>query len=504
MTDDASRDPHDDGFEVNTSTVIRSSIWSTLSSIGTFPVLAAGTIALTRILGARGIGEFALYTFVIGVISALADLGLTGSILRKGSVAAGQGDRDSLIRHVRAGTTWSLVQAPVLMVAGAFVFRRPDAYLAFVAGLLLAMPLLAPAHFAVMTSRLRLASQLRAITVVLSTGLSVGVAVRTHRPDLAFTFGMIGTNALTAAQVFAVPRQYRAAIFRPGRLTVSRSDVMFGLGNLVNGQLSSLVFTQSEVAFFRSTQAVSRGRYSVAQTVGARSTIVLDSLLGPMSAAMASAYGRGEEVLARAFRTASDFISLLLLATAPLGLVAVATLSGPVFGHGFGDIGWVAVPVTMASLFQSAASPILSAYYASKHILPMILGGASGAAVDLALAAVLVPRMGVVGAVMSALGAQLVFFAVVVGAAPSRRLRRLGAHHAGRSAVVLLFACVPAYVALLRTGPWGVGAAVALGLLWTLVGVRSRRLRGPSDLTALLDHLPRPLRRLGHLLVPID
>ena len=91
----------------------------------------------------------------------------------------------------------------------------------------------------------------------------------------------------------------RRAIFQPGRMRLSRGDVSFGLGTIINVQLNALVFSKSELLFFGSAARLGRGEFAASQSIAARVTVVTDALIGNLSYRMTSALGKGDEVLRR-------------------------------------------------------------------------------------------------------------------------------------------------------------------------------------------------------------
>lgn len=485
------------GVRVDGATVTSSAVWVALSTASVIPILTVTTIVLARVLGAAGIGSLALYTFVSALACGVIDLGIGNSILRKGMLAAGTGDPDDVLRQARAGTTWSIIQIPAIVIVGFFLLPRLDSFVVYTVGMLLAYLFIGPSHFLVMTSRLKIASQMRAISTALASAASIGVAVMTHRPDLVFAVGVVGTNLMTVAQGLGVPSRMRGRVLLPGPIRLERADVWFGLGVLLNGQLSSLVFTQSEIALFRPSQLIPRGRYSASQTIAARSTLLLDALLSPITSGLTSAFGRGEEALTRAFQLCSDAIVLLYLLTCPIGFMAVSVLSEPVFGHTFHGIALPALLLTAASLIQSASAPVVALCAARRTIRPLLVTSGASALIDLGLAAVLVPAFGTRGAVAAALAGQASFFVLLVTMmSDADGARRLSLHHGLRSSLVVAYGVVPAIAFLLVPAPWSyvLAAPIALGL--TLAGTRISAMRGAASLAAVASHLPRRAARV--------
>lgn len=493
----APAEDHSSLLRVDTQHVAGSALWSALSTTVTAPVLIVTTVVLARILGPVGVGSIALFTFVTSLAGGLIDLGVSSSILRKGMIAAGRSDVSGVIRHVKSQTTWTLLQIPAVLAVGWFLLPSDDSIAIYAAGVLAAYACGAPSHFLVMTSQLKFASQARAASTLFASASTIAVAALTHRADLVFAVGILANNTSTAVQLLGVPASLRPRLFMPGPLELEWRDVTFGLGGLVNGQLMTIVFAQSETAFFRGWQKSDRGRYSIAQTVAARSTLILDSLMGPLNAGLVTALGRGDRSLQRAFRLSSDSIALLFLATCPLGMAAVSVLADPILGRSFHGIASFALVLTTMSLLQSASEPVAGLYTAQRRIRSLVIATAVSAVIDLGIAAICVHRFGVAGAVAAAVGGQTAYLVLLlVLVPPVADGRRLALRHMRRAASIVSYCVVPGVILLLipRHLAWLVAGPLAAA--WTLAGLRIGALRGAASMTEVSAHLPARVQSL--------
>lgn len=431
------------GLRVDGAVVARSALWSALATVVSVPLLAVSTLVIARTLGPVGVGRIALDTFVVSLASVLIDLGITTALLRRGMLAAGMDDTAEVVAQAQAANTWSVAQVPFAIGIGALVLPRPDALALYAIGVISARLFIGPSHLAVATSRLAVASQVQLATTVLGVASTITVALVTHRADLTFAVGYLAGNVLTVAKVVGVPRGLRRASLSLGRIRLARGDLTYALSSVLNSNVATLVFSQSEVAFFGHAQAVSRGRYSVAQTIAGRSTLVLDALLGPLSAGMTSAYGRGDAALRKSFGLAAVTINLLLILACPAGFAVVALFAQPLFGHGFAGVTGPALVLTVASLFQSAAAPILGLCWARRQVRPMLVSGLAGSAVDLALAFVLVHRFGVEGALVACVLGQAVYFVFLLAQVQGRDERAMSMRHTWQVLLLLAATVLP-------------------------------------------------------------
>jgi hypothetical protein len=271
----------------------------------------------------------------------------------------------------------------------------------------------------------------------------------------------------------------------------------------VNGQLNNLVFSKSEILFFSPAQSADRGRFAAAQTIAGRSTLLVDALLGNLAIAMASALGRGAEVMRRSFRLASESVSLLFIVLAPITLAAVALLTGPVLGHGYQGLAGAATALAAMSLLQSGAAPLLALRFAQKTIGPLIAAGAAGALVDLGIAALLVRHHGVVGAVIANVAGSAIYLGVTVALFTRQTgVRDLAIVHAVKLTALVAYASVLPVLLMALPRTVGLWLGLPLALAWTVIALRLPGLRVSDRVISELatDVLPRRVGRL--LLVP--
>ena len=456
------------------------------------PLLAVTTIGLARLLGVSGFGRFALYGFVLSTVVGFADLGVGTSILRRGALAANDADPHDLLQAVRAGSSWSLLQLPVLVIAGILVLPSWSGRIIYGVAMALSYGFIGPSHFVVMTNDLRLSSLLKIVAISASSALSLSCASFTHRADLTFALGALGITMFTAVQGLAVPKEFRRAVFMPGRLMLTKKDVSFGLGSLLNGQLSTFVFSRSELLFFSSGQSVARGQFAGSQTVAARSTLLLDALLGNAGTALLTASRSGQEDFKRAFASLSQASVALFALYAPLGMVSAAILTAPLLGAAFTNVAGLATVLALMSMLQSAAGPLLNVRFGMGSIRPLLIAGIVGAAADAALAFWLVPPMAASGAGIANVGAGSVYVGLTVLGFRSEGADwyKLATAHMCAMAEILVVAGVAAAIELLVPPTFGFLLALPLIGLAACVALRLPHVRlEPGTLNGLFSEV---------------
>ena len=487
---------HDTAIAVTRKSVVTSVLWNSFSTLASIPILLVTTILVARILGVSEFGKYALYTLLIPLLVSLADLGIGATIVRRGALAAGNADGSGTLGAVRAGVTWSIVQLPWNVAVGFIVLHTWTAGAVYALAALWNVLFIGCAHYLVMTNQLRVPSLLNLICLPLSSAATIATAVTTHRADLVFGVSAVTSNMLAFVMLFAIPKRFRHSMFQPGRLQLSRSDVSFGLGTMINVQLNALVFSKSELLFFGPARAVGRGRFAASQSIAARATVVTDALIGNLAIGMTSALGKGDDVLRRNVVLVSETVGLLFLVVSPATLAGIAVLSEPLFGSGYSDIAGPAVILGLMSLMQTGAMPLLSLRFAQKSVRPLIIAGIVGAAIDLGLAAVLVPKLGVMGAVIASTLGSLSYIACTV--ALFRDSRAMAIAHMLRVTGIIAYSGVLAVGLLFLPERLAAALAVPLVIVWTFVGFRlpGIRVTRPEAVDSLSVSLPPALGRI--------
>jgi O-antigen/teichoic acid export membrane protein len=173
--------------------------------------------------------------------------------------------------------------------------------------------------------------------------------------------------------------------------------------------LEMLVWDRTEIFFLR--LYVSSGElafYSLAYGLASRLIVLPNIVVGPLLPALAALYGTGDgPEFQRVYRRA---VRYAMLVAAPLVAISVAIAPGAVallYGDAYAPVTWmfrVLVVVTLIAVMREVAWAALQAAGARRSIL---FGSLVSTAIDLALAVVLIPRIGTVGAIIAASSAQI-------------------------------------------------------------------------------------------------
>lgn len=458
---------------------MRGSLWTLISTAVQLPMAVLSTVVIAHALSPQSYGRAALLGFAIALTTAITGLGLTAVFLRKVALAHGGDDRDEQRHTLRMAATAYAGQAAAILIVSALLMHGwlPVALMAAYSG---CYALWAPAAVLVTaTNRGALAAQTTLVSAVLTVVTQIAVALTTHNPDLMVASGLaVATLPHVALVWLAGP----FAITLPGwaRVRLLREEWRFALMTLAGEQVTTLVFSQSELAFFGRARAYDQGRYAAISTVGARASLLIDSLFGSVAPALTTLRGRERAEFDRGVAALFRLSTALFTPLFPTALVGAVVLTPYVFPPSYGDLRVWVVPLIAVSLLQTAAQPALSAWAALGRAGGPLTAAVIGAVVNLALSATLIPRYGLPGAVIASAAGGLSYLGVIATSFRGIIGRRLCTRYLG-SAILSTVVGASIALAVSRGGShlWAaflaIPAAGTIGLLmlWAVRPLRS-------------------------------
>ncbi|BBH17091.1 hypothetical protein Back2_13780 [Nocardioides baekrokdamisoli] len=461
---------------------LRGSVWTVIGTVANVPLAIGLTLVLARALSPQGYGRFALLTFVVLLVNAVAGLGLTNVVQRRVSLDHGRADPAAQRRWLQMAQTVCTGQMIVVLAACAWLFHG-SAPLLLITGYVVLNWLSTPAAtLLTSTNQSAIVARTAMVSAVVSAAVEICLAVWSHNPDLVLASGMLaGTVPHLALIWLAGPR----AMTRPGWgvVPISRSDWRFALTSLASGQIAVLVFSRSELLFFGPTMAYDRGRFAAAGSIGARTSLLIDSLFGSIPAALTTLHGRDEADYHRGVAALFRLSTVLFTVLFPSAFVCAVIAAPYVFPAQYGDLRWWVLPLIAISLLQTAAQPALAAWSARGSADVPLAAGIAGAVIDVVLSASLVPSYGLRGAVIANVGAGLVYLIVIAWAFRTNIARSLYRTYLVTTAVATaLGAAVATGVALMfATRDPLVLAAIPAALLLSLMVLAIVRPLGAAD-----------------------
>ncbi len=379
---------------------VRGSLWTLASTVLGMPLSLVATVVLARVLEPAVYGRLALLTFAISITSSIASLGIGSVFYRRISLAHGRDDTAGIHRALQMTAVATAWQMLVVTVVGAILLHSGWAIAILAVYSIVTVAWTPAGVLLIATNRSAVNAKIVILDSLASTSTQIIVATLTRNADLSFAAGSLAGSIPPLAMIWlAGDPAVRGTRWRMPRLDAA--DWRFALMQLLNGQLASLVFSQSEVMFFPGSRAFERGRFAAATTVGGRASLLIDSLFGSVAPALTTLLGRGPEDFRRGTNTLLRISTVLFGLLFPPTIVAATVATPYVFPDSFGDLRLWAVPLIVISLIQTAAQPALVTWTAQGLAGYALRAAVVSGVIDLVLSATLVPTLGLRGAVIA-------------------------------------------------------------------------------------------------------
>jgi O-antigen/teichoic acid export membrane protein len=320
----------------------------------------------------------------------------------------------------------------------------------------------------------------------------------------AWLFGIAGAVAgYVAAYVIPAAHIWRLLRKKPSvRQPLKRQVMSFALTSWLAGVISGLVFGRTEIVFLEHYAGiVAVGLFAAAATLTDVMMQLTPLLLTALLPYFSEQHGLGaHDNLRRLYRTVTGLVALLVVPLC-IGIAAIAPVLMPlIFGAEFAD----AVPVASVLLIAAAVClpGVVTFYliYSTGRIGLLLVSNGVGLAGTIALGFLLIPRFGLMGAAWSRAVVQVSVVAIETWYVT----RRLGFAPPYRAlgAIALAAAIQGAVAYVLITGLGGIVSlvlAIPAGLLVFAIALRAFAvfpMVDPALVDTLTAHAPRRMRRV--------
>jgi O-antigen/teichoic acid export membrane protein len=444
------------------------------------------SVVLARGLGPERLGDFSYASWFTRLLEAIAAQGLGLGTVRYTADAFGRGNPGRASGFLRLFTRAQIVVAlsvVAIVIPLVLLVAPPSLRLAYLAATLTVLPLSVEGIYMRATyGAQRYDLTARASTLKMTLHLIVTAMVLHRGGGVA---GVLIAQGVVTVLTCLLQRQYARSLYTapPERLPapVWREARSFIIPLAAVLLLEMLVWDRTEIFFLR--LYVSSGElafYSLAYGLAGRLIVLPNIVVGPLLPALAALHGTGDgEEFRRVYRRA---VRYAMLVAAPLVAVSVAGAPGVVgllYGDRYAPVTWmfrVLVIVTLIGVLREVAWAALQAAGARRSILS---GSLVSTVLDLALAVVLIPQIGTLGAIIAASSAQI---ALTVWAVAAMR-HATGARLPGS-----------ALVRIVTAGAVACGVALAVPVTASLASVAAATLAGSATfvLVALVVGVPEP------------
>lgn len=485
---------------------IRGAYWTVVSTIIGIPLAFVVNILIARILGPIDYGRLAYLSTVMTTAGGILALGIGTGVTQFGAKAHALGNQQQVKDLLSTSQAYHLfVVGPALMVVVLVVADVRPALLivALVFGILLPSALGDASYCFAIENKTAQGAQ-NAILVSVLTQIGVVITILFYRSaDAVWAVRLIIGGVGATLALFYVAPAYRRAVLRPRFKKLPAGFWRFALpagaasaiGTMASNRIEVLVLTWMSASH-------AAGLFALAFGVAAHLFGPAQALVGPLIPAVSSLHEGDQDTVRRALgrtlRASSTAVALILAG----GVPAFAFLLPLVYGTQFHESASLLIVLGMAGGLLVIASPLKAFSMARLAGTRLLVINASALVADLVLMIVLIPVMGVWGAIIGNAAASVTQIAysligesIKFGVPGIYMIRGFAPFVLGCASCLgvwfgvgaLGWAAIPSGIA---AGFIGVGLVVLLFRLFRLGLTR-------GDVDAITRALPRALRGLG-------
>lgn len=407
---------------------ISGSLWTAIHTVVSVPLAFVANAAVARILGPSSYGELAFLTLAIGIVAVISNLGVSDAVIQWGSAAEARGDRQEADGLLKKSLGYHLlVQLPMLVVAVLVLARRDPLWVkgALIVGVTLPAALGSSALAISIENKTAAGARLVMGTNLITQASLVLAAALSHSAAGVWATRSVAASCLLPLNLFLLDRA-RRRVARSVSLPTGfpRGFWRYAAQTGLAGVLAILVFSRSEIFLLQTLASPSAvGQFALAFGVAAQITAPADALLGPLIPAVAGLLSSAPGASTRAFERSLRFASLLSGGILALVLPPLYFLMPTIYGVAFRSAADILVPLAAMSCVQSCFNPVI-AFLSARRMGGLIVNVYMIAfVVDVAVAVVAIPRIGVWGAVVANVAGQITAFGML-GLAEAREHTR--------------------------------------------------------------------------------
>ncbi len=397
-------------FENQTTrqTVAKNTFWLAVTNVGGRVIKAAVIIYAARVLGTANYGIFSYAITLAGFITLFMDPGVNGILMRDAS-RANEEDRRAIFDTTFAIKIFLLaIGVAIVIFIAPFFSTLPGAKaLLPIVAIILALDTLRDFFSALMRAKEKM-EQETIVAILTNSGITAFGFLFLYRATTAQSLGwgyVLGDCIGVVTAIIILRHNFKKIFFYFSRERIV--PIMRAAWPFAAGSAFGFLFTNTDIliiSWMRSASDV--GIYAAA----IRIVQVLYMIPGILQLSMLPLFSRLAKRDDPKFRTVLEqALRMIFFASVPLsfgGIILGKPIISFVFGVPYAS-GGLALQILMVTiLFDFTATIIVNALFAYDHQRSMVVSAALGAAVNVALDLLLIPRFGITGSAVATLAAQ--------------------------------------------------------------------------------------------------
>jgi O-antigen/teichoic acid export membrane protein len=381
-------------------------VWGTVQTVVLLPVNFLGTVLVARLLGPGDLGSFVALMVFLSISAPLLDFGFGTAMQQWVGRAVAAGDADQARGLFRKALGFRLlVQLPGILAAAAYLLRdSPSSYFWSFAAMMATGAFLGSVDsWLVAHNRLALGAKRFIVAGIMGNVVLVAVAAAGGSPELMW-LARQGVQLLPAlAVLFALPwRELRILLVPQMPRHMPSGFWAFARPMWLTVVLGAVLSTRTEVYLLQwNGLAAPAGVFAVTFGLATQVTGIFSGIHSSFAAAAITLSGHSEQRLQRALL--SGHAMFAVLASAALAASAgLPHLVVPLYGAAYASAGHFVLPIVLATTLQASLTAFGVGALVRRQRRRLLVSQAIAVALDIGLAAALIPFVGLAGAVLGA------------------------------------------------------------------------------------------------------
>lgn len=381
-------------------------VWGTVQTLVMLPVNFVGNLLVARFLGPGDLGAFVALMVFLSISTPLLDFGFSAALQQWSGRAVAAGDRAGAERLFRKALGFHLlVQQPGVLVAAAFILRDSPGYYfwSFALISIIGSSLGSINYWLAANHQLAMGARRAIVSGIVGNVALVTVAWAGGSPELMWlarsAVGLLPAMAI----LFALTGPDRRMLLKPQLpLRMPSGFWTFARPMWLTTLLGAVLATRCEVYLLRwNDAAVQAGVFAVAFGLATQVTSLFSGIHSSFGAVAVTLSGGPEAPLARALSRGHDLFAVLAAATVAAA-AGLPHLVVPLYGPAYQGAAAVMLPLLVASTLQLSLTAFGASAVVRLQRRRLLATQALAVVLDLGLAALLVPLIGLRGAVVGA------------------------------------------------------------------------------------------------------
>ncbi|MFC7877419.1 lipopolysaccharide biosynthesis protein [Isoptericola sp. NPDC057391] len=484
---------------------IQGALWTLVHVVVSLPLAFAVNIVIARTLGVVDYGRLAYLGTVMLLVATVVDLGVVSGVVQFGSKSHAAGRSAEVTRLLSASKGYRTVVGMPLIAVAVLVLVDVDPGLMAVAiafGVVLPCVLGGAGEALGIESKTAKNAQAAMIVNLVTQVLVVVVATTVGTADSIWVVRLVTGGLGVLLFLVFVSRTYRRALMRPRLRGFPPGFWRFALPAGAASMVAAFVLSRSEVLVLTwMSQVHAAGVFALAIGLASHLFAPAQSLVGPLVPAISGLHEVDGDAVGRALGRTLRASSTVMAAIVAAAMPAFAFVVPLIYGDEFSDVPEVLLALGVAGGLLVIAEPIKAFVAARLKGMWLLWLNLTTLAVSVGLMVLLIPHLGVWGAVISNLGSAVVLVSLLivtevraVGTGTWRALGDVSSYFVG------VLACLVAWWGTGRLDLPAVWSALVAGVvgLGLVVGVMRLTRRGltPQDAVAVQRSLPGRVRTL--------